>query len=77
MPFVVRLPRTISYEDTILVIVDRFTKVAHLIPISMTYSMDKLAALYIKNIVRLHGIPVSTILDRDARFTTRFWESVQ
>ena len=77
MDFVVRLPRTVSHQDAVWVIVDRFSKVAHFIPISMTYSMDKLAALYIKNIVRLHGISVSTILDRDARFTTRFWESVQ
>ena len=43
----------------------------------MTYSMDKLAALYIKEIVRLHGIPVSIVSDRDARFTSKFWESVQ
>ena len=64
MDFVVGLQRTISCQDAIRVIVDRFTMVAHFIPISMTYSMDKLVALYIKKIVRLHGILVSTILDR-------------
>jgi hypothetical protein len=43
----------------------------------MTYSMDKLAELYIKEIVRLHGIPVSIVSDRDPRFTSRFWRSLQ
>ena len=43
----------------------------------MTYSLDRLGALYIKEIVRLHGMPVSIVSDRDARFTSRFWESVQ
>ena len=54
------------------IIVDRFTKVAYFIPISMTYFMDKLAVVYIKEIVRLHGVSVSIVPDRDARFTSRF-----
>ena len=41
------------------------------------YSLDKLAELYISEIVRLHGIPISTISDRDLRFTLRFWEKLQ
>ena len=77
MDFVVGLMRTVSRQDAIWVIVDRFSKVAHFIPISMTYSMDKLAALYIKEIVRLHGVPVSIVSYRDTIFTFRFWESVQ
>ena len=77
MDFVVGLRRTVSRQDAIWVIVDRFSKVAHFIPISMTYSMDKLAALYIKEIVRLHGVLVSIVSDRDVRFTSTFWESVQ
>ena len=72
MDFVVGLPKTVSRQDAVWVIVDRHTKVAHFIPISMTYSMDKLAALYIKEIVRLHGIPIAIISDRDARFTSKF-----
>ena len=55
-----------------MVIVNRFTKIAHFISISLTYSMDKLATLYIKEIVRLHRVLVSIVLDRDARFTSRF-----
>ena len=72
MNFVVGLPKTVPRQDALWVIVDRFTKVAHFIPISMTYFMDKLATLYIKKIVRLHRVPVSIVLDRDARFTSRF-----
>ena len=77
MDFVVGLPRTVSRQDAVWVIIDRFSKVAHFIPISMTYSMDKLAALYIKEIVRLHGVPVSIVSNRNTRFTSRFWESIQ
>ena len=76
MDFVVGLPRIVSCQDAIWVIVDRFSKVAHFIPISITYSMDKLAPLYIKEIVRLHGVSVSIVSDKDAIFTSRFWESV-
>ena len=54
MDFVVGLPRTVSRQDAIQVIVDRFTKVTHFILISMTYSIDKVTTLYIKEIVRLH-----------------------
>ena len=68
MNFVVGLSRTVSRQDVIWVIADRFSKVAHFIPISMTYFMDKLAALYIKEIVRLHGVPVSIVSDRDVRY---------
>ena len=75
--FVVGLLKIVPRQDAVWVIVDRHTKVAHFIPISMTYSMDKLAALYIKEIVRLHGIPVFIVSDRDARFTSKFWENVQ
>ena len=63
MDFVVGLPITVSHQDAIWVIVDRFSKVAHFILIFMTYSMDKLAVLYIKEIVRLHGVSVSIVSD--------------
>ena len=70
MDFVFGLPRTVSRQDAIWAIVDRFSKVTHFIPISMTYSIDKLVVLYIKETIRLHGVPVS---ERHARFTSRFW----
>ena len=43
----------------------------------MTYSMEKLSRLYLKEIVRLHGIPVTIVSDRDSRFTSKFWRSLQ
>ncbi|KAL0448682.1 UNVERIFIED_CONTAM: hypothetical protein Slati_1424600 [Sesamum latifolium] len=77
MDFVVGLPRTRLGHDAIWVVVDRLTKSAHFIPIRTTYTLVKLAGVYIDNIVRLHGIPVSIVSDRDPRFTSRFWRSFQ
>ena len=76
MDFVVGLPKTLKQHDAIWVIGDRFSKSAHFLPVRMTYSMDQLAELYVQEIVRLHGVPVSIISDRDARFTSKFWESL-
>ena len=77
MDFVVGLPLTGRKHDSILVVVDRLTKSTHFPPVRTDYSLVKLAKLYIKEIVRLHGIPVSIILDRDPMFTSRFWEKLQ
>ncbi|GMI70223.1 hypothetical protein HRI_000691600 [Hibiscus trionum] len=74
MDFVSGLPLTPSKKNSVWVIVDRFTKCAHFIPVHTTYSLDKLADLYICEIVRLHGVPKSIVSDRDPRFTARFWE---
>ncbi|GJY66666.1 reverse transcriptase domain-containing protein [Tanacetum coccineum] len=77
MDFVTKLPRTQSGNDTIWVIVDRLTKSAHFLPMRETDPMDKLARLYLKEVVTRHGIPVSIICDRDPRFTSNFWRSFQ
>ncbi|KAJ9545162.1 hypothetical protein OSB04_024869 [Centaurea solstitialis] len=77
MDFVTKLPRTPKGYDTIWVIVDRLSKAAHFLPMKETYSMERLARLYIADIVRLHGTPVSIVSDRDARFTSTFWQSFQ
>ncbi|GJW56251.1 putative reverse transcriptase domain-containing protein [Tanacetum coccineum] len=77
MDFVTKLPRTQSGNDTIWVIVDRLTKSAHFLPMRETDPMDKLAKLYLKEVVTRHGIPVSIICDRDPRFTSNFWRSFQ
>ena len=57
--------------------VDRLTKSAHFLPVRVDYSLDKLVELYIEEIVRLHGILVSIILDRDLMFTSIFWGKLQ
>ena len=56
---------------------DRLTKFAHFLPMKVNFSMDRLASLYIKEIVRMHGVPVFIVSDRDPRFTSRFWHSLQ
>ncbi|EOY26510.1 DNA/RNA polymerases superfamily protein [Theobroma cacao] len=77
MDFVLGLPRTQSGKDAIWVIMGRLTKSAHFLAIHSTYSIERLARLYIDEVVRLHGVPVSIVSDRDPRFTSRFWPKFQ
>ena len=77
MDFVIGLPRTRSKKNGVWVIVDRLTKSAHFLAMKTTDSMNSLAKLYIQEIVRLHGIPVSIVSDRDPKFTSQFWQSLQ
>jgi hypothetical protein len=74
MDLIVGLPRTQAGYDSIWVIVDHLTKVAHFIPVKMTYSGVKLAELYMSRIVCLYGIPKKIMLDRGSQFTSKFWE---
>ncbi|GJW35094.1 putative reverse transcriptase domain-containing protein [Tanacetum coccineum] len=77
MDFITKLPKTESGHDTIWVIVDRLTKSAHFLAMQEDYSTERLARLYIDEIVAQHGVPVSIISDRDGRFTSRFWQTLQ
>ncbi|GJV90717.1 putative reverse transcriptase domain-containing protein [Tanacetum coccineum] len=77
MDFVTKLPRTSSGHDVIWVIVDRLTKSAHFLSMREDYKMDRLAKLYLNEIIARHGVPISIISDRDSRFTSRFWQSIQ
>nr|GEV70537.1 putative reverse transcriptase domain-containing protein [Tanacetum cinerariifolium] len=77
MDFVTKLPKTQSGNDTIWVVVDRLTKSAHFLSMKETDPMEKLARLYLKEVVTRHGIPVSIICDRDPRFTSNFWKAFQ
>ncbi|GJR45907.1 putative reverse transcriptase domain-containing protein [Tanacetum coccineum] len=72
-----KLPKSSSGYDTIWVIVDRLTKSTHFLPIREDYKMEKLARIYINEIVARHGVSVSIILDRDGRFTSHLWEALQ
>ena len=75
MDFIVKLPKTPSGLDAIWVIVDRLTKSAHFLAIKETDPTEKLARMYIKEVVSRHGVPVSIISDRDSRFVSRFWQT--
>ncbi|KAL0556085.1 hypothetical protein IC582_004592 [Cucumis melo] len=77
MDFLFGLPRTSSGHDGIWVIVDRLTKTTRFIPIKMTTTLDQLARLYVDKIVSQYGVPVSIVSDRDPRFTSKFWPSLQ
>ncbi|GJR46614.1 reverse transcriptase domain-containing protein [Tanacetum coccineum] len=77
MDFITKFPRSSSGHDAIWVIVDRLTKSAHFLAIRDDYSMEKLVRLYIDEIVAHHGVSTSIISDRDAHFTSRFWQTMQ
>ncbi|GJQ95313.1 reverse transcriptase domain-containing protein [Tanacetum coccineum] len=77
MDFVTKLPKTSQGYDTIWVIIDRLTKSAIFTPMKETDPLDKLARMYLKEVVTRHGIPVSIICDRDPRFASNFWRSLQ
>ncbi|GJY63005.1 putative reverse transcriptase domain-containing protein [Tanacetum coccineum] len=77
MDLVTKLPKSSSGYDTIWVIVDRLTKSAHFLPIREDFKMEKLARIYINEIVARHGVHVSIISDRDSRFTSRFSQTLQ
>ncbi|GJY65007.1 putative reverse transcriptase domain-containing protein [Tanacetum coccineum] len=77
MDFVMKLPKSSQGYDTIWVIVDRLTKSAIFVPMRETDSMDKLARMYLKEVVTRHVIPLSIISDRDPRFAPNFWRSLQ
>jgi hypothetical protein len=76
MDFIVGLPHTSAGHDSIWVIVDRLTKVAHFIPVKTTYSGAKLAELYMARILCLHGVPKKIVLDRGSQFTSRYWKKL-
>ena len=76
MDFITGLPRTRSGYDSIWVVVDRLTKVAHFIPVKTTYTSAKLAKIYMTRIVCLHGVPRTIISDRGTQFTSKFWKQL-
>nr|GEW82974.1 putative reverse transcriptase domain-containing protein [Tanacetum cinerariifolium] len=77
MNLVTKLPRSSGGYDAIWVILDRLTKSAHFLPIREEYKTEKLARIYINEIVARHGVPVSIISDRDGRFASHLWQALQ
>ena len=77
MDFVTHLPRTIWKHDVVWVIVDRLAKSAHFLVVRMTLTLEEFCRLYIREIVRLHGVPVSIVSNKDPRFKAHFWKSFQ
>ena len=77
MDFVGVLPTMVGLHDSVWVIVDRYTKLAHFLHVKTTYIVEQYVELYVKEIVRLHGAPRLIVSDRDPTFTSKFWESLQ
>ena len=74
--FITALPKVTGNFDSIFVVTDKLTKVIHLIPTKTTASASDIAQIFVKEIVRLHGIPARIISDRDAKFTSKFWTAM-
>jgi hypothetical protein len=74
MDFIVGLPKTSKGYDSIWVIVDPFTKVAHFLPVKTLYPTKTYAELYIARIMSLHGVRKTIVSDRGPQFVSRFWE---
>nr|GFA37691.1 putative reverse transcriptase domain-containing protein [Tanacetum cinerariifolium] len=77
MDLVTKFPKSSSGHDAIWVVVDRLTKSAHFLPIREDYKTEKLARIYINEIVARHGVPISIISDRDGQFASHLWQALQ
>ena len=76
MDFISRFPRTPRHNEIIWVIMNRLTKSAHFIPLKGRTMMEHLAKTYVREIVRLQGVPASIVSDRDTKFVSQFWKSL-
>jgi hypothetical protein len=76
MDFITGLPRTSKQHDSIMVVVEKLTKVAHFIPLKTTHRAADVADIFLKDVACLHGIPKTIVSDRDPKFTSNFWKGL-
>jgi hypothetical protein len=77
MDWITHLPKTESGKDAILVVVDKFTKMAHFIPTTVSATAQDTAELVFDKIFCRHGLPKEIVSDRDTRFTSKFWDRMR
>jgi len=76
MDFIIGFPMTVRHHDSIMVVVEKLTKVAHFIPVKSTHKTNDIAKIFMKEIFKLHGFPKTIILDRYTKFTSNFWKGL-
>ena len=76
MDFITVLSRKSRQHDSIMVVLDRLTKVAHFIPVKFTYLTSDVAQVFFRDVVRLHGVPRNIMSDINAKFTSKFWKEL-
>jgi len=76
MDVITGFPKVVNKHDSIMVILDRLTKVAHFILVKSTFSTSYVGQVFIIDVVRIHGVPKKIVSDKDAKFTSKFWKEL-
>ena len=74
--FITEFPMTAKQHDSIMVVVDKFSKATHFVPVKSTLKANDIARIFMEEIIKLHGIPKAIVSNRDAQFTANFWKGL-